>query len=69
MLITFVVPKDIPFYDHCLEFGVTVSTGRESERGSSNETDVMLELVFWSFTLQYPTLMPATYPFSKAMDQ
>ena len=57
-----------PFADFSRDFRVLVSTATESERVLSPGTDVVLEEAQVTAKEQFPTLWPALYPGSKAMD-
>ena len=57
-----------PFSDFSREFCVLVSTATGRDRVLSPGTDVVVEVVRMAVIEQFPTLMPALYPGSKATD-
>ena len=63
---TFGMCNGMPFSDFSREFRVLVSTATESERVLSPGTDVVLEVVRVAANDQFPPLLPALYPGSKA---
>ena len=65
---TFEMCNGTPFSDFSREFCVLVPTATGSERVLSPGTDVVLEVVRVAATEQFPALMPALYPGSKATD-
>ena len=65
---TFGMCNGMPFSDFSLEFRVTVPTATGSERVLSPGTDVVLEVVRVAADEQFPALLPALYPGSKATD-
>ena len=65
---TFRMCNDTPFSDFSREFCVLVPTATRSERVLSPGTDVVLEVVRVVANDQFPALMPALYPGSKATD-
>ena len=65
---TFGMCSGMPFSDFSREFRVLVPTATRSERVSSPGTDVVLEVVRAAATEQFPALLPALYPGSKASD-
>ena len=65
---TFGVCGGMPFSDFSREFGVLVPTAAGSDRVLSPGTDVVLEVVRVAANEQFPALLPALYPGSKATD-
>ena len=60
--------NDIPFSYFSREFRVLVPTATGSERVLSPGTDGVLEVVRVAANEQFPALLPALYPGSKATD-
>ena len=65
---TFGMCNGMPFSDFSREFRVLVPTATRSERVLSPGTDVVLEVVRVATNEQFPALLPALYPGSKATD-
>ena len=65
---TFGMCNDTPFTVFSREVCVLVPTAPGSERILSSETDVVLEVVRVAANEQFPALLPALYPGSKATD-
>ena len=63
---TFGMCNGMPFSDFSREFCVLVPTATGSERVLSPGTDVVLEVVRVAANEQFPALLPALYPGSKA---
>ena len=57
-----------PFSDFSWEFRVLVPSATGSERVLSPGANVVLKVVRVAANEQFPALMPASYPGSKAMD-
>ena len=65
---TFGMCNGMPFSEFSEEFRVLVPTATGSERVLSPGTDVVLEVVRVAANEQFPALLPALYPGSKATD-
>ena len=65
---TFGVCNSTSFSDFSREFRVLVPTATGSERGLSPGTGVVLKVVWVAANEQFPAVMPALYPGSKAAD-
>ena len=65
---TFGMCNGMPFSDFSREFRVLVPTATGSEHALSPGKDMVLEVVRVAANKQFPPLLPALYPASKATD-